>query len=341
MSALDLLLAQHGLTNHAAAIESLLRPSVTLKAVPPVVKEPPAPQLPPPPAPPASLLSKLAFWRQPPAPPAPLLAAPPPAKPPSPPAPPTGSNTSAVRGSVAPTQSRLGGLPHLPAGMQWPFWGKKPLSFLATINLAEVAPYDKERVLPRSGLLYFWYVDDQSAWGFDPADAGFCRVDYVEDVTQPLTPTQAPPKLKPFKLRGVQFGHRYTFPDPDWINEFAPQHKAIAQHEGYQRLTETIIASGHRMLGYAAHIHCPMELECQLVTNGVYYGNPSWSKDPRAKALEPGARDWRLLLQLDTDDGKDGPGWMWGDAGRIYFWIPSVALANRRFERSWMCLQCY
>ena len=34
--------------------------------------------------------------------------------------------------------------------------------------------------------------------------------------------------------------------------------------------------------------------------------------------------DCRALLQRDaikTDDCKEGPGWMWGDAGMLYFWI--------------------
>jgi uncharacterized protein YwqG len=32
---------------------------------------------------------------------------------------------------------------------------------------------------------------------------------------------------------------------------------------------------------------------------------------------------------------------MWGDGGRLYFWIPRESLAQRRFEDVWMILQCY
>jgi uncharacterized protein YwqG len=61
-----------------------------------------------------------------------------------------------------------------------------------------------------------------------------------------------------------------------------------------------------------------MQLECQLVTNGLYCGDASGYDDPRRRALETGATDWRLLLQIDSDDVL---GSMWGDSGRVYFWI--------------------
>ena len=66
-------------------------------------------------------------------------------------------------------------------------------------------------------------------------------------------------------------------------------------------------------------------------------GDPSGYADPRAKALEAGAARWRLLLQLDTDDDA---AMMWGDLGRLYFWITDDALRRRAFDEVWMVLQC-
>ena len=43
------------------------------------------------------------------------------------------------------------------------------------------------------------------------------------------------------------------------------------------------------------------------------------------------AADWRLLLQLDTDDEAS---MMWGDLGRLYFWITGDALRRRAFDPS-------
>jgi uncharacterized protein YwqG len=78
-------------------------------------------------------------------------------------------------------------------------------------------------------------------------------------------------------------------------------------------------AAMHRLLGNPQAINAGMELECQLVSHGINLGSGSGHETPRAKELEAGARDWRLLLQIDTDE--DNPGWMWGDGGRIYYWI--------------------
>ena len=52
-----------------------------------------------------------------------------------------------------------------------------------------------------------------------------------------------------------------------------------------------------------------MELECELVTNGLYVGDPSGYNDPRAKELEKNVNDWTLLLQVDSDHEKTGMMW--------------------------------
>src|SRR5689334_14690526 len=67
-------------------------------------------------------------------------------------------------------RSRIGGLPDLPDGVEWPTvpdFGPpepdllheplvgEPLAFLLQVNLAEVAPFDVEGRLPASGLLHF------------------------------------------------------------------------------------------------------------------------------------------------------------------------------------------
>ncbi len=99
----------------------------------------------------------------------------------------------------------------------------------------------------------------------------------------------------------------------------------------------------HRMLGYSQpNQEGDMRLECQLVSNGLYCGDGSGYIDPRADALAAGASDWRLLLQIDTDDTEgSGPGWGWVDCGRLYLMIRNEDLRAQTFDRSWLILQCY
>lgn len=82
-----------------------------------------------------------------------------------------------------------------------------------------------------------------------------------------------------------------------------------------------------------------MQLECQLASNGLFVGNSSGYDDPRRPALEPGAKDWLLLLQIDSDE--ENLSTMWGDAGRVYFWIRQQDLQKRDFSNVWLILQCY
>jgi len=43
-------------------------------------------------------------------------------------------------------------------------------------------------------------------------------------------------------------------------------------------------------------------------------------------------------MQIDSDDNAS---MMWGDVGRLYFWILRDELQNKNFDASWMVLQCY
>jgi uncharacterized protein YwqG len=100
---------------------------------------------------------------------------------------------------------------------------------------------------------------------------------------------------------------------------------------------EAYESPAHHLLGHPQPVQDDMELECQLASNGVYCGDPAGYASPEAARLKAGARDWSLLLQLDTDEERS---MMWGDAGRLYFWMRHLDLAARAFDKSWMILQC-
>jgi uncharacterized protein YwqG len=106
----------------------------------------------------------------------------------------------------------------------------------------------------------------------------------------------------------------------------------------FEQLTHIEEGNGnHHLLGHSANVQGDMQLEAQLVTNGLYCGNSTGYQDPKRKLLESGADDWLLLLQLDSDDSN---GFMWGDCGMLYYWIRRDDLENLRFEKAWMTLQC-
>lgn len=81
-----------------------------------------------------------------------------------------------------------------------------------------------------------------------------------------------------------------------------------------------------------------MELDSQLASNGVYVGNPDDYQSNEAQRLASGAKDWKLLLQFDSDDDL---GTMWGDSGMIYFWVQEHKAKVNQFDNTWLILQCY
>jgi uncharacterized protein YwqG len=93
----------------------------------------------------------------------------------------------------------------------------------------------------------------------------------------------------------------------------------------------------HRLLGHPDPVQGDMQLECQLASSGIYCGDARSQHDPRAAALGAGAAEWRLLLQIDSDQDA---GMLWGDVGRIYYWIRAQDLAARRLDQAWLILQC-
>jgi len=55
--------------------------------------------------------------------------------------------------------SKFGGTPDLPKEIDWPTLEGEPMAFLAQINLKQINDYDLENLLPKSGILYFFFTD--------------------------------------------------------------------------------------------------------------------------------------------------------------------------------------
>ena len=86
--------------------------------------------------------------------------------------------------------SKLFGTPDVFKGFEWPgieIDGEiYDLSFIGQINLKEAAKYDTDGLLPKEGMLYFFYDLDEMP--YEPSDRNACRVIYCEKDTD-LHPT--------------------------------------------------------------------------------------------------------------------------------------------------------
>jgi uncharacterized protein YwqG len=234
------------------------------------------------------------------------------------------------------THSFFGSVPLFSTNFIWPSKNGKPLAFLGQINLAEVAAVFQTVWLPAVGTLLFFYDMVEHPGGFDPKDAGGWRVVYCAPQSLGLWETERPeglPKKHILKKMHLQFQRLESFPSMEREATLALN---LTEKEAdlLGDFLEGQHGPRHQIGGFPFPIQDDqMEQECQLASNGVYCHN-----DPRAEQLREGAKEWRLLLQMDSDDEVDV---MWGDGGMLYFWVREEDAKNKRFDRTWVTWQCY
>src|SRR5207248_292431 len=90
------------------------------------------------------------------------------------------------------------------------------------------------------------------------------------------------------------------------------------EFEAYQKLKDPSGARVHRVGGHADVIQGELCLQAQLVSHGIYCGDGGGYKKGRKQGLDAGSDDWRLLMQIDSEERC---GMIWGDLGRLYFMI--------------------
>ena len=234
------------------------------------------------------------------------------------------------------TACYLGGQPTLPAGVSWPARNGRRLPLLACIDLPSVAEALPIDWLPRTGRLLFFYDVEEQPWGFDPKDRGAWAVIHAQDGVVPTSPP-APDALPRQFVSPRRIASQPSYERP----EFEALGLAEDQSEALMEAGTAVYgeAPKHQIGGYPHPIQGDaMELECQIVSHGIYAGDASAYQDPRIKDLKDGAKDWRLLLQVDSDDAINA---MWGDAGMLYFWVREQDARAGRFENVWLVLQCH
>lgn len=234
-------------------------------------------------------------------------------------------------------QSKIGGKPDLTSTTAWPTTNSaKSLSFIGQLNCNEINKHETEGLLPKDGLISFFYCSDQEAWGFDPEDSDRFKVIYTEgfeDIQRKDFPTDLE-EHSIFKSNELKFDNSLSL--PGWQHDSIDGILSDEEDDNYIEITSGV---ENQIFGYANCVQSPMELECQLVTNGLYCGDATGYTDPKRKALESGKDDWVLLFQIDSEE--ENAGMMWGDVGKLYYWIRRQDLKDKKFDQSWFCLQCH
>ena len=252
--------------------------------------------------------------------------------------------------------TKFGGKPDVPPDFKWCCYEgedyldgevkNRPLSFLAQFDLAEISKFDTEGLLPKTGLLSFFYELETQRWGYDPKDKGCARVFYFED-TSALAPAEFPGELAG-DLRLPEFGigacceKSYQCYE-DFLVQRDPRTVLWEEFESAQNsLGIEELGERSKLLGWADTIQGNMTRECELVSRGYYLGN-GWDDvkpQDRQEAEQWANRDWLLLFQMDSVFSGTDFELTLGDGGRIYFYIRREDLAARNFDNVWLILQC-
>lgn len=252
-------------------------------------------------------------------------------------------------------ESKIGGKPDLPTDFDWPYYSgnndgngenkNRPLSFLAQINLKDVVEYDKEGLLPKDGLLSFFYELETMTWGFDPADLGSAKVFYFSG-NEELNTTEFPDDMEDeYKLPElhVDFSDNISFPSyEELLLDEKPEWDDYDEYVSDAGYDEDDMGERTKMLGYPDLIQNPMQEQCEAVNRGYRVGSSEdysiIPEDVKA-SIKENADEWILLFQMGTIEEDDFE-LMFGDCGHIYFWIRKSDLLEKNFSNVWLVLQC-
>jgi hypothetical protein len=230
-------------------------------------------------------------------------------------------------GEAASGATKLGGLPDLPAGAEWPAWRDgSPLWFAGQV---ETGALGDDWPGPSPGLLLFFCLKDPES-----DDVGAAQV-VVAPPGTPLERAKPDPRLEgllpelavsvrpelTLPAVGVSpavplqpFGFDYDEPRHDDTENYFGLLEALEREQGVERPT-------HRVLGHPLHIQNDVLVTLVSESTGGRGLRPE---------LEEQSHNWRLLLQVDSDRRF---GDSFADGGTIYFGLPAEDLAAGRFDR--------
>lgn len=241
---------------------------------------------------------------------------------------------------VATKLSKIGGVPFVENDC-WPKSQKTDqyLSFVAQIDLSEIAKFDLKEELPKKGLLSFYINLDSLDEGrviYSPESNILREASLPEVFVQELERKQLPffsrllTKAKPYEVfeeRQLYGSIEYMIPWGDSLqvklyhleNGTASKNMDISEQfiDEYVRESE----SDHHLLGYYVGLQESI-YELNGFKTDKYF--PEISEDSVKKGLE-----WRLLFQLDSDRSVNIN---WLDRGKLLFFIHREDLAKRNFE---------
>jgi hypothetical protein len=175
--------------------------------------------------------------------------------------------------------SKIGGLPDLPAEIDWPEWDEQPLPLIAQIRLADIALYDRSGELPHGGMLYFFF-NEEALESYPPTHENWRVLHSTGDIAHLQRRTASSEEQPIYPTCAVEFSTLLTLPplESQYLERLGLSYDAYrpeASHEqkrevdAYEKLLEHLEAtqksspSYHQLLGHPYQVQGDLLLECQ------------------------------------------------------------------------------
>jgi len=265
---------------------------------------------------------------------------------------------------------KLGGLPTLPLGTEWPRHGLTgtPLHFLAQIDFSQLPLTPLEdvpsaAVLPRRGFLFFFAdMVEEMLWANNDGAFATTRVIFTDAGGAERTPPEDTPDIghpfgkesskytkgdKAFTHAAVEphvietFGGIDPFPDPEDTYAAAAQAAMVASIERAIGAPLPVFSGSDSFVAVKAQNPLEYFQEFSVRGRGVRreLHCPRHQMLGAGKNIQGTAEDARtngtvLLLQIDSDWAVHEK-FIFCDMGAAQFWIEPANLAAARFDKAW------
>ena len=246
--------------------------------------------------------------------------------------------------------SKYGGSADLPRGTAWPSWTNRqgqlrPMIFFAQVDLAEAAKAAPGPLgLPGDGLLSFFadYAVDGvdgilGLYSWEQAGVAVIHSPAGSDLQRTRSPVPPQPSA------ALAMIPMWTWPEhpPDGVDLPDVEFDALDaldqayQAELRQAAGQWRIEGRHQLGGHARFIQHAVEEEVVQAINGCF--DAGGFDHDRWNASKDQVKDWRLILQVDSDSGLD---LMWGDVGTLYWEARRADAAAGQWHRPAFNFQC-
>lgn len=233
--------------------------------------------------------------------------------------------------------NKFGGKPNVPSNFLWPTYTKeeeiimpcdirtRPMSFVLQVNLQDLKPFDKENLLPESGVFSLFYDNLSQPLGDNEQQQGGLKLFYFAEPVNNLKKSKFTFPKKDwgsmsffeFEEYYFEFSNTKQIPDQDEYELIKNENKAnYTSNKYYEKYFQDENNLPPQILGFANSIQAPAILCC----------------NPNKKNKDFDYSKYILLFQL-TSDYSSETRFNIGDAGHLYVFISKEDLKNRQFDK--------